>query len=262
MTPADPFARGKFRLHPGPVPMHHQVYLHLRELLDQEKLTRGDRLPGERELCEFYQCSLVTMRRALDELAREGRLVRMRGRGTFVTEPPIDRNLALLDSFTEEMRRRGRSPATRVLAASAAKADPTSADALGLTAGARTIMLERLRLVDDEPLMLETVHLSAERFPGLLDEDLETRSLYDILATRYGVRLDYAEETIEPVALSAREAELLKQKRGRPALLVYLIAYDQRGLPIEYCRALMRGDRTRYHVNAQGNGFSALRMAT
>lgn len=261
LTGAAPFAAGSFWLEPGPIPMHHQVYLHLRQLLDEGKIRRGDRLPGERELCEFYGCSLVTIRRALDELTRERRLVRMRGRGTFVTDPPMDRNLALLDSFTEEMRRRGLDPASRVLAATSRLASPAVAEALGLAAQAPTIVLERLRLADEQPLMLETVHLSADRFPGLLEEDLEGRSLYEILASRFGVRLKRAEETIEPVALSAREAQLLEQKRGRPALLLHLIAFDQHDAPIEYCRALMRGDRARYHVNARGTGLGTLRLA-
>jgi GntR family transcriptional regulator len=249
------FVKAGYQLEPGPVPMHHQVYLHLRGMLDDGDLRTGDRLPGERRLCQVYDCSLVTMRRALDELTRERRVVRMPGRGTFVTGQPLDRNLAALDSFTHEMRALGREPFTRLLTTGRIDATVDIGDALWLDSGASTIYLERLRLVDGEPLMLETVHLEADRFPGLLDDDLENTSLYEILASRYRVRLAHAEETIEPVALSTREAELLHDKRGRPALLLRLVAFDHLGVPVEYCRGLMRRDRARYHVDARGSGL-------
>ncbi len=63
----------RFRLELGPVPLHHQVYLHLKSALDSGEIAPGDRLPPERELCVRYSCSLITIRRALSELAREGR---------------------------------------------------------------------------------------------------------------------------------------------------------------------------------------------
>ena len=77
----------RFRLELGPVPMHHQVYLHLKAALDSGEIAPGDRLPPERELCVRYSCSLITIRRALGELAREGRLERTRGRGTYGQSP-------------------------------------------------------------------------------------------------------------------------------------------------------------------------------
>jgi len=81
----------RFRLEPGPIPLHHQVYLDLRSALDAGEWRPGDRLPTERELADRYGCSLITVRRALGDLAREERLQRTRGRGTIVIQPPIIR---------------------------------------------------------------------------------------------------------------------------------------------------------------------------
>src|SRR4029450_11449534 len=106
----------RFRLLAGPVPLHHQVYLDLRAAIEAGEWRPGDRLPPERELAERDGCSLITVRRALTDLARERRLERTRGRGTFVTRPPIPLDLAAPTSFTEEIRRppprrpRGRRP--------------------------------------------------------------------------------------------------------------------------------------------------------
>ena len=200
----------------APIPLHHQVYLDLKAALDEGEWRPGDRLPTERDLAARYGCSLITIRRALGELVREQRLERTRGRGTFVLHPRIDRDFAGDLSFTEEMQTRGLDPETRLIAARPESAGEAVAAALGLEPGSPTLYLERLRLADGEPLLLlEQVHLPAERFPGLLASDLEHGSLYDLLTERYGVRVARAREVLEPVLLRAREARLLERKPRR-----------------------------------------------
>lgn len=238
----------RFRLELGPIPLHHQVYLDLRSALDGGEWKPGDRLPTERELAARYGCSLITVRRALSELVHEGRIERTRGRGTFVLAPRIDVDFAGSLSFTEEMQTRGLDPATRLIAARPESAGAAVAGALGLAPGSPTLYLERLRLADSLPLLLEQVHLPAERFPGLLATDLEGRSLYDLLSERYDVRVARTRETLEPVLLRVREARLLDRRPGSPALLIEGIASTSEGTPIEFSRTFVRGDRSRYYV--------------
>jgi len=238
----------RFRLELGPIPLHHQVYLDLQAALDAGEWRPGDRLPTERDMAARYGCSLITIRRALSELARDGRLERTRGRGTFVLAPRIDVDFAGSLSFTEEMQTRGLDPETRLIAARPEAAGETVAAALRLRLGAPTLYIERLRISSGEPLLLEGVHLPAERFPGLLGADLEHSSLYDMLATRYGTRVVRAREWLEPVHAPSRVAELLRQDRHRLALLVESIAFDEHDVPIEYGRSYIRGDRSRYYV--------------
>lgn len=238
----------RFRLVVGPVPLHHQVYLDLSSALDEGEWKPGDRLPPERELASRYGCSLITVRRALSELAREMRIERTRGRGTTVLHPRLELDFGGSQSFTSEMQSRGLDPETRVVAARAEPAGEAVAHALGLNIDAPTLYLERLRLADGEPLLLEQVHLPAERFPGLLASDLEHNSLYQLLTERYGTRVVRAREAIEPVLLRGREAKLLDQPSGRPALLVEGIAFAADGTAIEFARSFVRGDRTRYYV--------------
>ena len=238
----------RFRLELGPIPLHHQVYLDLKAALDAGEWQPGNRLPTERDLAARYGCSLITIRRALGELVREGRLERTRGRGTFVLHPRIDRDFAGHLSFTEEMQTRGLDPETRLIAARPESAGEAVAAALDIELGSPTLYLERLRLADGQPLLLEQVHLPAERFPGLLASDLERGSLYDLLTEGYGVRVARAREVLEPVLLRAREARLLGRKRGSPALLIEGIASSADGRPVEFGRTFVRGDRTRYYV--------------
>lgn len=238
----------RFRLELGPIPLHHQVYLDLRSALDAEEWRPGDRLPTERDLAARYGCSLITVRRALSELVREQRLERTRGRGTFVLHPRIDRDFAGELSFAEEMQARGLDPGTRVIAARSEPAGEAVAAALDIALGSPTLYLERLRLADGEPLLLEQAHLPAGRFAGLLASDLERGSLYDLLTERYGVQVARAREVLEPVLLRAREARLLGRKPGSPALLIEGIASTAAGIPVEFGRTFVRGDRTRYYV--------------
>jgi GntR family transcriptional regulator len=239
----------RFRFELGPVPRHHQVYLDLRRSLDGGTWRPGDRLPTERELADRYGCSLITVRRALDELVREQRIERTRGRGTFVLPPRIDRDIAATMSFTEEMQSRGLDPETRLVSARPESAIVVVAAALGLEPGSPTLYLERLRSAGGEPYLLEQVHLPAERFPGLLASDLERNSLYELLVTRYGTPIVRAHETLEPVLLRSREARLLGQRRGAPALLVEGIAFAADGSPVEFGRSYVRGDRSRYYID-------------
>jgi GntR family transcriptional regulator len=241
-----PLAR--FRLELGPVPLHHQVYLDLKSALDAGEWMPGDRLPTERELAGRYGCSLITVRRALDELSRERRLIRARGRGTHVAAPPIDRNFQGSLSFAEEMRRLGKTPETKLVAARPESATETVAAALRIEAGSPTVYLERLRSASGQGMLLEMVHLSAERFPGLLQADLEHHSLYDLLATRYRTPVARARETLEPVLVPAREARILGVKPRSLALLVEGQAFSIDGSPVEYGRTYVRGDLSRYYV--------------
>ena len=238
----------RFRLELGPVTLHHQVYLDLRRSLDTGRWQAGDRLPTERKLALHYGCSLITVRRALGELVREGRIERTRGRGTHVLRPRIERDFAEALSFTAEMQRRGLDPETRLIIARPESAGERVAEALGLEPGSPTLYLERLRLAGGEPILLEQVHLPAERFPGLLASDLEHESLYDLLERRYDTRIARAREALEPVLLRAREAGLLDQPRRTPALLIEGLASTADDRPVEFSRTYVRGDRTRYFI--------------
>ena len=238
----------RFQLERGPIPLHHQVFRDLQSALDVGEWRPGDRMPTERELAERYGCSLITVRHALGELVREGRIERTRGRGTFVLQPRIDRDIAGTMSFAEEMRRRGLDSATRVVTARFEPAGDTVASLLDIAQDSPVAYVERVRLGGGEPLILEQARLPAERFPGLLTFDLEQRSLYDLLAERYQTRIVRARETVEPVMLRRREAALLELPTRSLALQIDGVAHALDGSPVEVARSFVRGDRTRYYL--------------
>jgi GntR family transcriptional regulator len=239
------------RLQPGPIPLHHQAYLDLRAALDSGEWQTGDRVPTERELAVEYGCSLITVRRALDELVRDGRLERTRGRGTFVTVPPIVRDLVAPAGFMDEMRPLGLRPYAVVVTAKTQPAAPSAATALRIPVGAAVHYLERVRGANGVPFLLEQAYLPAERFPGLLDEDYTTASLYEVLERRYRCRVTWTRETIAACVPSAREARLLDMPQSRASLWLEGTAFAMEG-PVEFSRTIVSGERARYSIETTG----------
>jgi GntR family transcriptional regulator len=206
----------------------------------------GVRLPPERELCRELDVSRSTLRQALGELEERGLLTRHQGRGTFVTRPRVPTPLSGYFSIMDALRARGLKVGTRVLSVEVVDASRQLASDLGCMPGDRIVHIERLRLADGEPLVLESSHLRLELFPGLPGADLEHRSLYDVLREDYGRSVTEALETIEPVILTPRECGLLDVPRHAPAILTRRITHDREDVVVELGQALLRGDRSRF----------------
>ena len=238
-------------LQPGPVPLHHQAYLDRRAALDSGEWVPGERLPTERKLAAEYGCSLITVRRALEELVREGRVERTRGLGTFAKSPPLVRDLTEPLGFTDEMRPLGLRPYTVVVTARTETATPTVGARLHLGLRDSVHFLERVRGADDVPFLLEQAYLPAARFPGLLDEDYSKASLYEVLERRYNCRVTLTRETIAACLPSAREARLLDVSQSTASLWLEGLAYASEE-PVEFSRTIVSGERARYSIETVG----------
>lgn len=241
------------------IPLYAQISTHLRDAIEDGTYKAGDRLPSERELAEQFQVSTITVKRAVLDLVQEGLVYRKRGKGTFVAEPKLERDLGRLNSFTKEMLYYGVEPGNLLIRAELVKATGRVAQALKLESGQEVVLIERTRLADGEPLMLEKAFLPHKIFPGILEEDLSERSLYDVISNRFDVALASARETLEPIIINSEEAEKLKVEKGTPGLLLELTAFSQTGEPVEYCKAIVRGDRSKYYIELGGfrkNGWT------
>jgi GntR family transcriptional regulator len=227
-----------------PEPLYHQLETELRERILSGEWPPGTQIPTEQELGQRYGVSRITVRQAVRNLVDSGYLERGQGRGTFVREPVLVAGERGLRSFSEEMRALALQPGARVLDARKAPADGVVAEHLGLEVGAPVHRLRRLRTGDGRPIGLQTAHLPVARFPGLDERIAGGGSLYEVLASTYGVELDHARETFAVERLPADVAELLDVAAGEPAFHVERVAYDAEG-PFEYTVSLMRGDRYR-----------------
>jgi GntR family transcriptional regulator len=230
------------------LPLYRRIEADLRDRIRAGVLKPGAQVAPEPELMTEFGVSRATVRQALAGLVGEGLLEIRRGLGTYVTAPRFEHTIGGFYSFSREIERHGLEPGTKVLDLRTIAAGEDVAEALGLAGGTPVVALRRLRLAGPDPLVVETSHLPAARFPGLARVDFGAVRLYDTLLNAYGCRPTRARETFEPILLTADEAALLDQRRGEPALRVERIAFDQDDLPIEFCRSTVRGDRYRYSV--------------
>ncbi|MEP7023958.1 MAG: GntR family transcriptional regulator [Actinomycetota bacterium] len=230
-------------LAPATDPRLPKYYAVKRQLLDLTRaMSPGTALAPERELARRYGTSRTTVRQALTELAVEGRLVRMQGKGTFVAKPKVAQVLELT-SYTEDMRSHGLQPQSTILDTSYVAAGQELAGFLGIRAGGRALRIHRLRLADGEPMSIDSSYLPARRFPGLRRHLRKNSSLYGTLAAEYGVELAEAQETIETVLAGPQDARLLGVDVLLPLLLVSRHCFDAAGTPVEWAQSWYRGDR-------------------
>lgn len=227
----------------GPVPKHVQLREILREAA-REQLFAHSPVGSERVLMARYGVSRATVRAAVGQLASEGVLYRVHGKGTFVAADRVESQLHLA-SFTEDMRRRGLEPMTRVLDVTVCTPPAHQAGALRLGSGERCWRLERLRIAGGEAMALEVGWFPESLLPGLDEHDL-TQSLYTLFSEVYGLGVDSAQQTVWAEPADDRQVRLMKLPAGI-ALLAFRRTSSAGQLAVEHTLSWYRGDR--YQVN-------------
>ncbi len=216
-----------------------------RQVLDLiEQLGIGSAIPSERQLSADLGVSRLTVRAALDALAREGHLVRRRGSGTYVQHPKIAQELTMT-SFSEDMRRRGMVPGSRTVSLARELAGARLGRALQVSPAEKILVIKRLRLADGEPMAIETLHLPEQLVPGLEPEDIDRGSFYELLGGRYGIRIAEGTQAIEPTVTDEEESEALGVPLHSPAFLFERTSRDADGRTFEFVQSVYRGDRYR-----------------
>jgi GntR family transcriptional regulator len=234
-------------------PLYSWVAALLRDEIEAGRLDAHGSVPSERVLSERYKVSRMTARHALETLMREGYVYRSPRRGTFVAEPRLRFSVG---SFTRVMSDADSDPGTKVLSAVTLDPDPIMAATLGLPAAGRVHLLRRLRTAKGEPVAIENIHLSAARFPDLLEYDL-TGSLWELLSSRYDVHPLKADARIVAVTLDRFDAEALEVSPGSVAIVLSRTVFDADDHVVELARDVYRGDRTEFSVTAPVDGGGA-----
>src|SRR6266516_6510167 len=209
-----------------------------------EALGIGEAIPSERQLTSDLGVSRLTVRAALDELVREGYLVRRRGSGTFVSEPKIAQELTLT-SFTDDMRRRGMKPASRTLELKVVPAGARLGRLLHVSPSEPVVVAKRLRLADRETMAIETLHVREALVPQLAARDLDGGSFYELLRSRYGIVIAGGVQTIEPTVTNQEESEALGVPLHSPAFLFERVTHSESNEIVEFVHSIYRGDRYR-----------------
>ena len=220
-------------------PLYQQLQRALRSAIDHGVLRPEDALPSERQLAADLGVSRITVRKAIDALAAEGRLVSRQGAGNFVTSPThIDKNFAKLSSFSEDMRSRGYEPSSRWLKRARGVANPDETMKLGVRPGTPVLRFHRLRLADQRPMAIEYATVLASALSSI---DAVKDSLYAALDAE-GQRPVRALQRLSALLLDDEQARLLRTEPDAAGLLVERIGYSAQGPALELSQSIYRGD--------------------
>ncbi len=234
------------------LPKYYTVKRAIIQHIDDEDYRIGKMIPSERELMQAFEVSRITIRKAIDDLEREGYLYRVQGKGTFVKGDLNGQNLISLTSCTQDVERLGMKPSRRVLSSAVIAADKKRQHALNLREDEQVFRLERVFYADDEPINLTTTHLAYRFIEGIERFDFTQESLYKVLEKHYGITIKRAVRRIEAVIAHGEVSELLVMEEGVPLLLFQCTTYGDingRECPIETFKCYYRSDRFSFYIN-------------
>lgn len=226
-------------------PLYQQLMTRLKNDIMAGVYPSGARIPSEQLLCETYGVSRVTVRKAMLDLVQEGLLVRRQGKGTFVADERIQRDLHQITSFSAACRDMGHVAESKLVSAQWEAAAAEDMERLGVAPGGRVVEVCRLRLCDGEPVMLE-INRFPESYAWLLDEKLDG-SLYELLRIR-GIIPSTASHDISLGHATPNVSKHLNTAVGDALLMLDETVLDQHNEPLHLSRQWIRGDKYTFRI--------------
>ncbi|WP_061993183.1 GntR family transcriptional regulator [Fructobacillus ficulneus] len=228
------------------IPRYIEIHNEIRQRIAAGEWGTNKRLPAERDLAESFSVSRMTLRQAIQTLVDEGILERRVGSGTYVAEKKVSERALGMTSFTELMKDSGKEAQTVTVSYKVTTPSVSEMEHLQLNAEDEVLVMERLRLGDDEPILLEQTTLPVKLVNNFTRSSL-TESLYATLIAA-GVQPGRADQTVTAALATERQADFLQIKRGDPILSVRQVSFDQDDKPFEYVRSYYVGDRFEFKL--------------
>ena len=231
-------------------PLYYQLAEIIINDIKEKNLQENDRILTEREYCEKYNLSRSTVRQAIAYLEKKGYIYKVQGCGTFVSSRVMKQKLLKFYSFTEEAKKQGKTPSSKILSFKEKKDDEKICKELNINKDDKVYELQRLRLADDEVVMYEKTYLLEKKMQGLSKNILLENPLYDILQNRYNISFTKATERFSVLLADENIAEILTIPQGSP--IIRLQRWTYAGMEIiEYTVSLVRGDRFEFEVELE-----------
>lgn len=232
------------------IPLYYQLAEIIINEIENKGLQENDRLPAEREYCEKYKLSRSTVRQAIDYLEKKGYIYKVQGSGTFVSARRLKQKLLKFYSFTEEMKKQGKIPESKILSFKEMEANEKISKELNIEKNEKVFELIRLRLADGEKIMYEKTYLPIKKFPNLSKKDLLISPLYDILQSRYKMIFTKATERFSVDIADKKVADVLSILEGTAVIKLQRWTYT--GIEIiEYTISSVRGDKFEFEVELE-----------
>lgn len=231
----------------SPLSLYYQVKSIIIDNIKNKVWTTNEKIPTERELCEIYKVSRITVRQALNELENEGYLYRKQGKGTFVTGQKFVQRLSKFYSFSEEIAEMGSVPGTKIISFDIVLAEQMIAEKLNIMENEKIFAIRRLRLANNEPFGIEISYIVYKYAKNLTKDAVEKLGLYNSLRQQCGIGPNKAIETFEAVIVTNEEAKYLETDKKAAALrLERVTSADE--IIVEYCISIIRGDKYKYVI--------------
>lgn len=231
---------------PDPAPLYLQVREALRARILDGSLRQHARLPSESALMAQFGVSRITVRQALNDLAKEGLIFKLAGKGSYVSKPRPVQNLSRLQGFGEAMSSLGYRTSNRLVSLAEVAAPAEIAARFGLDAGAPLTEIRRVRHVDTLPVALDVSYVLPALGARLAREDLATRDIFLILENDYSIALGHADVAIDALGASPEQGALLQVPAGAPLLHIERMTFARDATPLEFDHLYYRGDAFRY----------------
>lgn len=229
-----------------PVPKYYQIYEKLLEKIRSGKFEEFDRFYSDTELVEKYGVSRGTIRESVKLLIQQGYLVREQGRGTFVTKPKIEQDSEKLMGFTELMKKNNIKPDARITKKELIEPPLKLVKLLQIDEDDKLVHIIRVRYGDDQPLIIERSYFNYKLFAPILDFDLESNSIYELLYNKTETRLGEARQQISARNAEKEEVELLGVDLNEPLLLMKRLIKTKQGKIFQYSEDVYRSDRINF----------------
>lgn len=233
------------------LPLFYQARENIRRAIVAGHLKAGDQLPSENHLAHALGVSLITVRRALDDLQVEGLVAKEHGRGSFLRALPIEQKLDHLAGFAEEMEELHRLSSAKILSIERVPASEDVAHHLALPVGEDVQKIERIRYADREAITVSIKFMPIWIGAKIATENLAKNAVFHLMESKYGIRLLEADYQLEASTPPLYVRKALGLKRHDPVFLVHRTAYTEGHQPIDYTLLYYRGDRFRYSVHVQ-----------
>lgn len=230
-----------------PIPLYYQLKTILLEYIKEHHKNLEAPIPTEVEISEYFGISRPTVRQAINELVVEGYLYRIKAKGTFISKQKIAQDfLLILDSFNNELKKKGQKLSTKILEKELIKSDEKVSQALKISEGTDVTKLTRLKFADNDPLGLIISYVPYNICPSLLMRDLENESIYKFIEKESGLLITHAAGTLESILSDGSESKLLNIVRGSVLQYIESIISLENGTPVEYSIAKYRGDLSKF----------------
>ncbi len=234
------------------LPKYYRIKQQLKDLIPSWEKSGKDPIPSERELIDQFGVSRITIRRAIDELVKEGYLFRIQGKGTYVETDHKNQNLINITSCASEIQALGMQPGRAVLRSEVIPCSNKQAFELKINTSESLYFLDRIFFADDIALNRTQTYLPYKLVPEIETLDFSRLSLYEILENRYSIQITRAHRTIEAISANKDIAKSLAVEPGAPVLLFHCLTHglvDTMERPIELYSCYYRSDKFKFFIN-------------